>query len=103
MNDTALQSALALTAAMLAAADADAWDEVAALAARRHACLQAALGGDAWRLRSQVVQDLRHILAADRQLAERASAARRQATSALRELRGGTRMQDVYAANAALG
>lgn len=103
MNDAALHPALELTAAMLAAADAGAWDEVAELASRRHGCLQTALSGDAWRLQPRMVQGLQQILAADRQLAEGAARARRQTADALRELRGGTRMQDAYAAHAALG
>lgn len=98
MSESILDPAFELTAAMLAAADAGAWDEVALLAGRRHGCLEAALAGDAWRLQPQVVQGLQRILRADHALAERVAEAREDTVSALRELRGGQRMRGAYAA-----
>ncbi len=103
MHDTALVAALELTAAMHAAADGDAWDEVATLATQRHAHLEAALRGDAWRHAPDVVGSLRQILATDQQLAVRATAARQQTATAVAELRGARRMQDAYIAHAACG
>jgi DNA-binding XRE family transcriptional regulator len=74
---------------------------VAELAGRRHAALQAALAGDAWRLDGAVIAHLRDMLAADQALAARAAGAARQTVAALQALRGGRRMQDGYAAQAA--
>ena len=103
MDPCGIDAALALTGAMAGAADAGDWETVAALAGERHACLEAALTGDAWRLQPAVVAQLRDILAADRQLAERAAEARRQTATALRDLRGGQRMHSAYASQAAFG
>lgn len=103
MHHAALVAALELTDAMRAAADGDAWDAVAMLATQRHAHLEAALRGDAWRHAPDVVGNLRQILATDQQLAVRAAAARQQVATALTELRGASRMQDAYTAHAAAG
>ncbi|MDD3650268.1 hypothetical protein [Immundisolibacter sp.] len=100
MDAPDLRPALELTAAMHAAAADDDWPTVATLAGQRHAALQAALAGDAWRLDQALVAQLRDMLAADRALAARAADARRHTVAALQELRGGRRMQDAYAAQA---
>jgi hypothetical protein len=103
MEIAGIDSALALTTAMNAAADSGDWEAVAALAEQRHGCLERALAGDAWRVQTDVVALLRGILDTDRQLAQRASQARAETATALRDLRGGRRMQGAYAAQAAAG
>lgn len=103
MDIAGIDSALALTAAMNAAADGGDWETVAALAERRHGCLEQALAGDAWRVQTDVIALLRGILDNDRALAERASQAQTDTAAALRDLRGGRRMQGAYAAQAAAG
>jgi hypothetical protein len=103
MDERFLNTALELTAAMTTAADAGAWEATAELARQRHACLETALAGDAWRLRPPVIEALRSMLAADRALAARATDARRETAAALRGLHGGRRMQGAYGAQAAAG
>jgi hypothetical protein len=103
MHAPGLDTAIELTAAMWAAADAEDWDTVAALAGARHAALETALAGGAARLEADAIDQLRGILDADRQLAERASAARQQTAAALRDLRGGQRMHNAYATQAMAG
>ena len=97
MDTTGIDSALALTEAMNAAADAGDWETVAVLAERRHACLETSLAGGGWNLQADVIEHLRGILDNDRQLALRASQARETTAAALRDLRGGRRMQGAYA------
>ena len=103
MDTAEITQARQLTVAMTAAADAGDCLTVAVLAGQRHACLQTALAGGAWRVQAALVEQLRDILAADSRLAERAADARQQTAAALRELRGGRRMQDAYAPQAATG
>lgn len=103
MDAAEISQARQLTGAMTAAADAGDWPTVAALAGQRHACLQNALADGAWRLQAALIEQLCEILAADGRLAERAADARQQTATALRELRGGRRMQDAYAPQAATG
>ena len=97
-----LDAAVAMTTAMAVAADAGAWDAVAVLAARRHECLEIALADDAWLVQPGTVRAIRDMLAVDQVLAARAVAARREVGAALRDLHGGARMHDAYAANAAV-
>jgi hypothetical protein len=54
-------------------------------------------------VQTDVIALLRGILDNDRALAERASQARADTATALRDLRGGRRMQGAYAAQAAVG
>lgn len=103
MDERFLNTALELTAAMTAAADAGAWETTAELARQRHACLETALAGDAWRLQPPVIELLRSMLAADQALTARATDARRETAAALRGLHGGRRMQGAYGAQAAAG
>jgi hypothetical protein len=103
MDQRLLATVLELTAAMTAAADAGAWEAAAELAGQRHACLETALAGDAWRLQPPVIEALRSMLAADRALAARATSARRETAAALHALHGGRRMQGAYGAQAAAG
>lgn len=103
MDERFLNTALELTAAMTAAADAGAWDATAELARQRHACLETALAGDAWRLQPPVLEALRSMLAADQTLADRAARARQETAQTLQGLRGGHRMQGAYATQAAVG
>jgi hypothetical protein len=103
MESAGIDSAIALTTAMNAAADGGDWEAVAALAEQRHSCLERALTGDAWRVQTDVIALLRGILDNDRALAERAAQARQETATALRDLRGGRRMQGAYAAQAAAG
>lgn len=103
MDEQAFVAALELTAAMTAAADCQDWEALADLAGERHAQLEAALAGDAWRDVPGVVEGLRAILETDQQLAARASAARQQTVQVLGELRGGSRMRGAYAVHAVAG
>lgn len=103
MDERFLNTALELTAAMTAAADAGAWETTAELARQRHACLETALAGDAWRLQPPVIELLRLMLAADQALADRAARVRQETAHTLHGLRGGHRMQGAYAAQAASG
>ena len=103
MHTPDLDTAMELTAAMAMAADAEDWDAVATLAGARHAALETALAGGASRLEAGAIDQLRGILAADRQLAERAHAARQHTAAALRDLRGGQRMHNAYATQAMAG
>ncbi len=100
-SDT-LSEAVAMTAAMAVAADQGAWEAVALLASQRHDCLEIALADEAWRVRPGTVQAIRDMLSSDQALAARAVAARGEVGAALRDLHGGARMHDAYAANAAV-
>lgn len=103
MDERFLNTAVELTAAMVVAADAGDWEATAELALQRHACLETALSGAAWRLQPPMIEALRSMLAADQALAARAASARQETAHILKGLRGGHRMQDAYAAQAAAG
>ncbi|WP_297526459.1 flagellar protein FliT [Thiohalobacter sp.] len=97
-EEAPLSAALALTAGMEAAADAEDWDKVAALEARRRPLLERALAAVDPAEAVAVRAVIEKLIARDRRILARAGARRDALAADLGRLASGRRGRDAYAA-----